>query len=46
VIHTAPPHSDIAGFGVIDGEPLEGYDGVYTVDPFGNRLELLEPARH
>jgi catechol 2,3-dioxygenase-like lactoylglutathione lyase family enzyme len=35
-----------AGFGVIDGEPLEGYDRVYTVDPFGNRLELLEPARH
>jgi catechol 2,3-dioxygenase-like lactoylglutathione lyase family enzyme len=35
-----------AGFGVIDDEPLEGYDRVYTVDPFGNRLELLDATRH
>jgi hypothetical protein len=25
-------------------EPLEGYDRIYVHDPFGNRLELLEPA--
>jgi catechol 2,3-dioxygenase-like lactoylglutathione lyase family enzyme len=25
-------------------EPLEGYDRIYVDDPFGNRLELLEPA--
>jgi catechol 2,3-dioxygenase-like lactoylglutathione lyase family enzyme len=24
-------------------EPLEGYDRVYVDDPFGNRIELLEP---
>ena len=27
---------------VVDDEPLEGYDRVYTYDPFGNRLELME----
>jgi catechol 2,3-dioxygenase-like lactoylglutathione lyase family enzyme len=24
-------------------DPLEGYDRVYVFDPFGNRLELMEP---
>ncbi|MDD5033821.1 MAG: hypothetical protein PHE55_03605 [Methylococcaceae bacterium] len=28
---------------VIDGEPLEGYCRVYVSDPFGNRIELMEP---
>jgi catechol 2,3-dioxygenase-like lactoylglutathione lyase family enzyme len=28
---------------VIDDEPLAGYDRVYVHDPFGNRLELMEP---
>lgn len=27
---------------VVDDEPLEGYHRVYTADPFGNRLELME----
>jgi catechol 2,3-dioxygenase-like lactoylglutathione lyase family enzyme len=26
------------------GEPLEGYEHIYVDDPFGNRIELLEPA--
>jgi catechol 2,3-dioxygenase-like lactoylglutathione lyase family enzyme len=25
-------------------EPLEGFDRVYVSDPFGNRIELLEPV--
>ena len=25
-------------------DPLEGYSRVYVTDPFGNRLELMEPA--
>ena len=25
------------------GEPLEGYDRIYVDDPFGNRIELMEP---
>ena len=32
-----------AGMQIVDDEPLEGYQRVYTTDPFGNRLELLEP---
>ena len=32
-----------AGVEVVTDEPLEGYDRVYAYDPFGNRLELLEP---
>ena len=32
-----------AGVGVRDDEPLEGYRRVYVDDPFGNRIELLEP---
>jgi catechol 2,3-dioxygenase-like lactoylglutathione lyase family enzyme len=32
-----------ARFLLKDDEPLEGYDRVYVDDPFGNRLELMEP---
>jgi catechol 2,3-dioxygenase-like lactoylglutathione lyase family enzyme len=32
-----------SGFGVLLDEPLEGYDRIYTHDPFGNRIELLQP---
>ena len=32
-----------AGHQVVDDEPLEGYDRVYALDPFGNRLELMQP---
>ncbi len=28
---------------VRDDEPLDGYDRVYVDDPFGNRIELMEP---
>ena len=31
-----------AGFTVVSGEPMEGYQHVYVHDPFGNRLELLQ----
>jgi len=34
-----------AGFHVIDDEPLEGYRRFYADDPFGNRIELMEPDR-
>jgi catechol 2,3-dioxygenase-like lactoylglutathione lyase family enzyme len=33
-----------AGFRLVDDEPLEGYDRIYVDDPFGNRIELMEPA--
>ncbi len=32
-----------AGYAVRDDEPLEGYQRVYVDDPFGNRIELMEP---
>jgi catechol 2,3-dioxygenase-like lactoylglutathione lyase family enzyme len=31
------------GCQVVEDEPLAGYDRVYVDDPFGNRLELMEP---
>ena len=32
-----------AGHPVRTDEPLEGYTRVYVDDPFGNRIELMEP---
>ncbi len=32
-----------AGCRVIEDEPLPGHDRVYVDDPFGNRIELLQP---
>jgi catechol 2,3-dioxygenase-like lactoylglutathione lyase family enzyme len=32
-----------AGVEVVDDGALPGYERVYVTDPFGNRLELLEP---
>lgn len=34
---------DAAGYATREGEPLEGYHRFYADDPFGNRLEFLEP---
>jgi catechol 2,3-dioxygenase-like lactoylglutathione lyase family enzyme len=33
-----------AGFAVNDAEPLDGFDRVYVTDPFGNRIELMQPS--
>jgi catechol 2,3-dioxygenase-like lactoylglutathione lyase family enzyme len=33
-----------AGYTTRDDEPLEGYERFYVDDPFGNRIELMEPA--
>ena len=32
------------GIQVIDDEALEGFMRVYVADPFGNRIELMEPS--
>jgi catechol 2,3-dioxygenase-like lactoylglutathione lyase family enzyme len=32
-----------AGYKLEAGEPLQGYDRIYVDDPFGNRIELMEP---
>jgi catechol 2,3-dioxygenase-like lactoylglutathione lyase family enzyme len=33
-----------AGVPIVDDEPLAGYLRVYVSDPFGNRIELMEPS--
>ncbi len=33
------------GYAVIDDDALEGYFRVYVSDPFGNRIELMEPSQ-
>lgn len=35
---------DAAGIAVVASEPIEGFDRVHLSDPFGNRIELLEPV--
>ena len=32
-----------AGYAIVDDEPLDGFDRIYAYDPFGNRVELMEP---
>ncbi len=32
-----------AGYMATEDQPLPGYKRVYVTDPFGNRIELLEP---
>lgn len=32
-----------SGCRVVEDEPLEGYERVYAHDPFGNRIELIQP---
>lgn len=32
-----------AGIEAVTDEPLPGYDRIYVQDPFGNRIELMEP---
>jgi catechol 2,3-dioxygenase-like lactoylglutathione lyase family enzyme len=33
-----------SGFEPYEDEPLDGYQRCYVADPFGNRLELMEPV--
>jgi catechol 2,3-dioxygenase-like lactoylglutathione lyase family enzyme len=33
------------GFEIVEDEPLAGYDRCYVADPFGNRIELMEPSQ-
>ena len=32
-----------AGVEFVEDEPLEGYERIYAYDPFGNRIELMQP---
>lgn len=33
-----------AGYRVVADQPLEGFDRMYADDPFGNRIELMQPT--
>jgi catechol 2,3-dioxygenase-like lactoylglutathione lyase family enzyme len=37
-------HLQRARVTIVTDEPLEGYNRIYVSDPFGNRIELLEPV--
>jgi len=37
-------HLQQSGVPIITDEPLPGYNRIYVADPFGNRIELLEPV--
>ena len=43
-LDTLTEHLRRAGVAVVTDEPLPGYNRIYVSDPFGNRIELLEPA--
>ncbi|WHA40734.1 VOC family protein [Agrobacterium larrymoorei] len=34
---------ETAGCHVVEDEPLEGYHRFYVSDPFGNRIEMMQP---
>ncbi|KQR32251.1 UNVERIFIED_ORG: catechol 2,3-dioxygenase-like lactoylglutathione lyase family enzyme [Agrobacterium larrymoorei] len=34
---------ETAGYPVVEDQPLEGYDRFYVYDPFGNRIEMMQP---
>jgi hypothetical protein len=34
-----------ARYRVVEDQPLEEYERRYIDDPFGNRIELMEPSR-
>jgi hypothetical protein len=42
-IHTASTIG-VPGVPLDDDEPLDGHLRVYALDPFGDRVELLEPT--
>ena len=41
---TMVPRVRSRGFEAVEDEPLEGFDRLYASDPFGNRVELMEPG--
>jgi hypothetical protein len=42
-LHALVTRLQRAGHRAADDEPLEGFARVYVDDPFGNRIELMEP---
>ena len=36
---------ETAGCHVVEDEPLDGYQRFYVYDPFGNRIEMMQPLQ-
>jgi hypothetical protein len=43
-LETLRERIEAAGYRVTDTVEMEGFHRVYVRDPFGNRVELIEPA--
>ena len=43
-LETLRERIELAGYRVTDDVPLEGFHRCHVRDPFGNRLELVEPS--
>ena len=43
-LNAARGRCEEAGIHCIDDAPLEGFSRFYIFDPFGNRIELMQPA--
>ncbi len=43
-LETMRAHLMLSGAAIVDDEPLPGFRRLYTADPFGNRIELLQEA--
>lgn len=43
-LHGLAERCQSAGYPPTTDEPLEGFNRFYVSDPFGNRIELLEPT--
>jgi catechol 2,3-dioxygenase-like lactoylglutathione lyase family enzyme len=42
-VRTLAADLERGGYRVVEDQPLQGYDRLYVDDPFGNRIELMEP---
>jgi len=42
-LHALAAALEHGGYRVVEDQPLAGYDRLYADDPFGNRIELLQP---
>ena len=45
-LQTYVDRAEAHGCRIAHDEPLPGYDRVFVYDPFGNRIELIEPERN
>lgn len=42
-LHAVRDRLEAAGIVIVEDEPLPGFERFYVADPFGNRVEILQP---